>query len=66
MIPHALATWVLSEWLTAQRYRYKAEELMTIADDMVHQETRDVMLQIAAEYRHLADQVELQERGRSQ
>jgi hypothetical protein len=33
---------------------------------MVHQETRDVMLQIADEYRRLADLFELQERSRSQ
>jgi len=43
---------------TANRYRQRAEELRTIADDESVRETREALLKIAKEYVQMAETLE--------
>jgi len=46
------------EAANASRYRQYAEELRTIADDMVHERFRDTLLTLAQECMDMADNFE--------
>ena len=51
---------VLSEWLEAERYRHKAEECMSIAEDIDKDkdEPRKILMQLARDYLNLAERIE--------
>ena len=43
-----------------QRWRFRAEEARTVADQMIHEEARSIMRRIANDYDHLAKVAEEQ------
>lgn len=42
----------------AEKYRVRAEEVRAIAETMRHPDTRDMLLEIAADYENMAAQIE--------
>jgi hypothetical protein len=51
-------------WHNARNWRFRAEEIRTLAADMMQDEPKAIMLRIAADYEKLAEWAE-QDTGRS-